>query len=163
MPTVFRNKTEFIYKTTGEMPGELQSKNPLLTKHREKEKERETKLDRREEGGKNQRVEYMAISKRLESKKEVLEAPTVDVSKFRKTDYIPPSRVSQSSSQRLSHFQSETNLYLNRNSELSRNENPNPQKSKILESSSKGAPTTSRDFQRDPLKVAPTSPRAPKN
>lgn len=37
MPTVFRNKTETIYRTTGVMPGEHNSKNPLLAVYNSKE------------------------------------------------------------------------------------------------------------------------------
>lgn len=89
MPTVFRVKQETIYKTTGVMPGMAQSKNPLL----QNSKSSEVIPLKKQDSGHNQRVEYMAISKRLDSKKEEFTAPTVDVSKYRKTNYIPPDSV----------------------------------------------------------------------
>jgi hypothetical protein len=107
MPTVFKNKADHLSKTTGKMQGEFHSRNLLLAKCRERDE------PTKESPRTSQKVEYIAISKRLESKRELLEAPTVDVSKFRKTTYIPPNRISYDSIKGLIHFQADHNIRKN--------------------------------------------------
>lgn len=53
MPTVFRNKHETVYQTTGVYPGAQQSKNPLFASQKSYE---QLPLKKQDSGGQNQRL-----------------------------------------------------------------------------------------------------------
>ena len=80
MPTVFRKKHETVYRAESRKGSQAYSS--IMPEREEPVPEKPV--------GSSERVEYMAISKRIASKKEAeFISPTVDVTKYQKPDPPP--------------------------------------------------------------------------